>query len=71
MAYATVEKWVDNCQARGRYTFLRQEVLTGSGLSAESVKKALQRLVARGRVLKAKVVQSFASLPADLPRRLL
>jgi predicted transcriptional regulator of viral defense system len=54
MAYATVEKWVDNCQARGRYTFLRQEALTGSGLSAESVKKALQRLVARGRVIKAK-----------------
>ncbi|MGO9110765.1 MAG: nucleotidyl transferase AbiEii/AbiGii toxin family protein [Thermoguttaceae bacterium] len=50
----TVENWVDGQQARGRYAFLRQEATAGSGLSAEAVKKALQRLARRGRVLKIK-----------------
>jgi predicted transcriptional regulator of viral defense system len=49
-----LEKWIDERQARGRYTFLRAEAVNGSGLSSEAVKKALQRLTERGRVLKAK-----------------
>ena len=54
MAAMTVEKWVDDRQAHGKYTFLRAEAVAGSGLSAEAVKKALQRLAGRGRVLKVK-----------------
>jgi len=50
----TVESWVDSLQARGRYTFLRAEAISGSGLSAEAVKKALQRLARRRRVVKVK-----------------
>ena len=54
MAARTLEDWVDSLQARGRYTFRRAEANAESGLSAEAVKKALQRLVGRGRVAKAK-----------------
>jgi predicted transcriptional regulator of viral defense system len=50
----TVEEWIDDRQAHGKYNFLRAEAVAGSGLSAEAVKKALQRSVARGRVLKLK-----------------
>lgn len=51
---ATLEKWIDDQQARGRYTFLRAEAVKDSGLSAEAVKKALPRLERRNRVAKAK-----------------
>ena len=54
MGAVTVENWVDGRQAHGQYTFLRQDVLEGTGLSPEAVKKALQRLSRRGRVLKVK-----------------
>ncbi|MGO8747971.1 MAG: type IV toxin-antitoxin system AbiEi family antitoxin domain-containing protein [Thermoguttaceae bacterium] len=54
MGAATVENWVDGQQSRGRYTFLRKDAITGSGLSPEAVKKALQRLAGRARVLKVK-----------------
>jgi len=54
MAAITLDKWVDNQQSRGRYTFLRTEAVRGSGLSPEAAKKALQRLVRRRRVAKAK-----------------
>lgn len=54
MPAPTVESWVDSLQARGRYTFLRAEAISGSGLSAEAVKKALQRLARRRRVAKVK-----------------
>ncbi len=54
MASLTMEAWIDDRQAHGRYTFLRAEAVAGSGLSAEAVKKALQRLARRGRVVKAK-----------------
>lgn len=50
----TVDAWVDSLQARGRYTFLRAEAIQGSGLSPEAVKKALQRLARRRRVVKVK-----------------
>ena len=53
MATTTLEKWVDDRQTVGRYTFLRREAIEESGLSAEAVKKALQRL----------------TLPDLLPRR--
>ena len=54
MAAISVEKWIDDRQANGSYTFLRSDAIAGSGLSAEAVKKALQRLARRGRVLKVK-----------------
>ncbi len=54
MPLMTVEAWIDSLQARGTYTFLRPEAISGSGLSAESVKKALQRLARRRRVVKIK-----------------
>jgi predicted transcriptional regulator of viral defense system len=54
MPAPTVEAWIDSLQARGRYTFLRAEAVNGSGVSAEAVKKALQRLARRQRVAKVK-----------------
>jgi hypothetical protein len=54
MAHPTLEKWVDSLQSHGRYTFQRSEAIADSHISAEAVKKALQRLVRRGRVAKAK-----------------
>ena len=54
MAAMTVENWVDRQQSHGRYSFLREQAVAGSGLSPEAVKKALQRLARRGRVLKVK-----------------
>lgn len=54
MASATLENWVDHRQSCGKYTFLRREAVEESGLSADAVKKALQRLAGRGRIAKAK-----------------
>ena len=54
MAAATLEKWIDDLQMGGRYAFLRREAVEESGLSAEAVKKALQRMTARRRIAKAK-----------------
>lgn len=54
MAAITLDAWVDALQSRGRYTFLRTEAIKGSGLSPEAVKKALQRMVSRRRVVKVK-----------------
>ena len=54
MSETTLAKWVDRLQSRGKYTFLRADAVAQSGLSAEAVKKALQRLVKRGRVAKVK-----------------
>lgn len=54
MAATRLGRWVDDRQAHGKYTFLRAEAVAGSGLTAEAVKKALQRLARRGRVLKVK-----------------
>ncbi len=59
-----VEHWVDNLQAGGKYTFLRDDAMAGSGLSREAVKKALQRLVKRGRVVKIKDY-FFAVVPLE------
>ncbi|MDY0169957.1 MAG: hypothetical protein RBS80_25665 [Thermoguttaceae bacterium] len=49
-----VEDWIDGPQSGGRYTFLREQAVAGSGLSPEALKKALQRLARRGRLLKVK-----------------
>ena len=54
LAAITVEKWIDDRQANGSYTFLRSDAVTDSGRSAEAVKKAIQRLARRGRVIKVK-----------------
>lgn len=54
MGARTVENWVDELQSRGQYTFVRSDVLENMALSQEAVKKALQRLVRRGRILKLK-----------------
>ncbi len=49
-----LEKWVDDLQTRGRYSFRREEAVAESGLTADGVRKALQRLVGKGRVAKLK-----------------
>lgn len=54
MAARTLDEWVDGLQARGRYTFQRNEAIDQSGLSSDAVKKALQRMARRGRVAKVK-----------------
>lgn len=54
MGAATVENWVNALQSRGQYTFLRQDALEETTLSQEAVKKALQRLSRRRRILKLK-----------------
>ena len=54
MSAMTVEKWVDSQQSQGKYSFRRGDALAGSQVSPEAVKKALQRLSRRGRVVKAK-----------------
>ncbi len=54
MAAATLEHWIDLLQSRGRYSFLRDEAVSQSGLSRDSVRKALRKLATRGRVVKVK-----------------
>ncbi|HEY4329346.1 MAG TPA: type IV toxin-antitoxin system AbiEi family antitoxin [Phycisphaerae bacterium] len=54
MAAAPLKDWIDSRQAAGKYTFLRDEAVKESGLSQESVKKALQRLTRRRRIAKLK-----------------
>jgi predicted transcriptional regulator of viral defense system len=54
MTANSLEKWVNDLQANGRYSFLRSEAVAESGLTPEAVKKALQRLSQRGRIAKAK-----------------
>ncbi len=53
MAARTLDSWIDDQQASGRYTFLRSDA-SASGLSQESIKKALARLARRGRIVKLK-----------------
>lgn len=50
----TLEKWIDDLQTHGRYTFIRADAVAGCGRSHEAVKKSLQRLVRRGRIVKVK-----------------
>lgn len=54
MAGRTVQEWVDGLQASGRYTFLRSEAIRGTGGRPGSVRKALHRLVQRGRIARMK-----------------
>jgi predicted transcriptional regulator of viral defense system len=54
MASASLESWIDGLQASGKYSFLRAQAISGSGLSAEAVGKALQRSAKNGRVVKLK-----------------
>jgi predicted transcriptional regulator of viral defense system len=54
MRRASLESWIDALQARGRYTFLREEAMRDSGLSATAVRKALQRAVKSGRLVRPK-----------------
>ena len=54
MAAVTVRDWIDALQARGRYTFLRAEAISDSGLSTGAVNKALQRLARHQRVVKVR-----------------
>lgn len=60
----SLEKWVDQLQARGRYSFRRGEAKSESGLSPAAAKKALQRLVKRGRIAKIKEF-FFAVVPLE------
>jgi hypothetical protein len=50
MAAATLERWIDDRQSRGRYTFLRSEAVGESGLSAEAVKKRCNDLPGAGEL---------------------
>lgn len=50
----TLGQWIDAQQAGGKYTFRRGDAVAQIGLSADAEKKALQRLVKRGRIAKAK-----------------
>jgi hypothetical protein len=54
MASASLESWIDGLQASGRYWFLRAQAVRGSGRSAPTVGKALQRSVKHGRIVKLK-----------------
>jgi predicted transcriptional regulator of viral defense system len=54
MASITLEKWVDELQSHGKYTFVRSDAIAETGHSQEAVKKALQRLARRGRIVKLK-----------------
>src|SRR5665647_3341241 len=59
MATITLEAWIDDRQAHGGYTFLRSDAVADSGLSAEAVKKALQRRASR--------CNAFFTASADRP----
>lgn len=50
----SLDKWIDGLQASGTYAFVRSQAISASGRSAEAVKKALQRLIARKRIAKVK-----------------
>lgn len=71
MPAPTLEVWVNKQQARGKYTFLRDEAICDSGLSADAVRKALHRLARRRRVAKLKdyfyVVVPLEYLSAGAP----
>ena len=54
MPVRTMAEWVDQRQAAGGYSFLREEAVKGSRLTPEAAKKALQRLVRRRRLAKVK-----------------
>ncbi len=54
MPRMSLESWIDALQARGRYTFLREQAVRDSGLSATAVRKALQRAVKSGRLVRPK-----------------
>ena len=43
--------YADSLQASGRYTFLRKEAMAALGVSAPGLKKAVMRLVAKGRLV--------------------
>jgi predicted transcriptional regulator of viral defense system len=49
-ATTLIPAFVDSLQARGRYTFTRDEALTGAGREAPTVDAALRRLRRRGRL---------------------
>ena len=74
MAAESLGAWVDRLQSGGRYCFVRDEAVRGSGLSPEAVKKALQRLARRGRVAKLKdyfyVIVPLEYAAAGCPPRL-
>ncbi|MGB0714783.1 MAG: type IV toxin-antitoxin system AbiEi family antitoxin domain-containing protein [Phycisphaerae bacterium] len=54
MANETLHDWIDVLQSHGKYTFSRTQAETDSGLTKESVKKALQQLRRKKRVAKVK-----------------
>lgn len=54
MPAASLESWIDSLQTLGRYSFLRDEAVRDSGLSAEAAGKALRRAVKSGRLIRPK-----------------
>jgi hypothetical protein len=53
---------------RSAATFVRTDALTGNGLSPEAVKKALQRLVRRGRIVKLKDYFFVLAVAIGIPK---
>jgi len=54
MVTGTLNEWVDRLQAKGQYTFRRNDALSGVNMTAEAIGKALLRLTKKGRVAKVK-----------------
>lgn len=50
----SLESWIDDLQAAGRYSFQRTDALQNGGLSPQAASKALQRSVKSGRLIKLK-----------------
>lgn len=54
MGVTAINDWIDGLQASGRYTFLREEAVSQTGVTPDAVRKALLRLVKKGRLAKVK-----------------
>jgi len=54
MGVKTVQEWVDELQASGRYTFQRSEAIEKANGGSEAVSKALLRLVRHRRIARIK-----------------
>jgi predicted transcriptional regulator of viral defense system len=69
--YSSLSKFVDSLQAEGRYSFLKDESLAKMQVSAEALKKAVARLVAKKRVAMPKrgfyVIVPIEYRSADAP----
>lgn len=54
MAAASLKSWIDEKQAQGRYSFLRTDAIRESGLTPNTVARALRQAVKDGRIVRLK-----------------